>query len=44
MLHDINTSKASVVELNALKSLIDRVAYEIENKPAFRDLDNLGDN
>lgn len=44
MLHDINTSKASVVEMNALKSLIDRVAYEVENKPSFRDIDNLGDN
>ena len=39
MLHDIQTTKASVVEVDSLKKLIDRVAYEVENKPAFKDLD-----
>jgi hypothetical protein len=40
MLQDIQTHKASVIEVDSLKKLIDRVAYEVENKPAFKDLDD----
>ena len=39
MLQDLNAQKASCVEVDSLKKLIDRVAYEMEHKPGFKDLE-----
>jgi hypothetical protein len=39
LLQDLNANKATNSEVESLRKLVDRVAFEMENKPGFNELD-----
>jgi len=39
LVHQVNAQKASVAEVEQIRKLIDRLAFDVESKPGFKDLD-----
>jgi len=39
MLQDLHTQKATVQELDSLRKLVDRLAFDLESRPGFKDLE-----
>ena len=40
LVHQINAQKASAAEVEQIRKLIDRLAFDIESKPSYKDLDS----
>lgn len=43
-IHEINAQKASQSEIEQIRKLIDRLAFEVEGKPSFKDIDQMASN
>ena len=44
MLQQVNGQMATTSEVDSLRKLLDRIAYEMESKPTFKDLDSHAGN